>query len=206
MGQGARCTLAQADNPSLLPCSPPGPSCTSPSPSLSPTGSYDYRDSICSGSLAQAFTADRFGRKGSIRIWSVIFTIGVVIQTATDRSVAQITIGSVLPSFPSLLPPLTLCLLTRRRFVAGLGVGALSALVPLYNGEAAPKKIRGAMLVLYQLQIIFGLFLSYVIDLATHTVSNSASWRIPVGLQMCTFANFYVREGMDGLTFVDGCM
>lgn len=43
-----------------------------------------------------------------------------------------------------------------RRFVAGLGVGALSAIVPLYNGEAAPKKIRGAMLVLYQLQIIIG--------------------------------------------------
>ena len=32
-----------------------------------------------------------------------------------------------------------------RRFVAGLGVGALSAIVPLYNGEAAPKNIRGAM-------------------------------------------------------------
>ena len=31
-----------------------------------------------------------------------------------------------------------------------------SAIVPLYNGETAPKKIRGAMLVLYQLQIIFG--------------------------------------------------
>ncbi|KAF8295744.1 general substrate transporter [Clavulina sp. PMI_390] len=115
------------------------------------------------GSLAQAFTADSFGRKGSIRIWSVVFTLGVVIQTATERSMAQITIG---------------------RFVAGLGVGALSALVPLYNGEAAPKRIRGAMLVLYQLQIIFGLFLSYVLDLATHSISNSASWKIPVGLQM----------------------
>jgi len=112
------------------------------------------------GALGQAFTADRFGRRGSIRIWSVIFTIGVVIQTATERSVAQITIG---------------------RFVAGLGVGALSAIVPLYNGEALPKKIRGAMLVLYQLQIITGLFLSYILDLACHTINNSASWRIPVG-------------------------
>lgn len=56
--------------------------------------------SLHSGSLAQAFTADRFGRKGSIRIWSIIFTIGVVIQTATERSIAQITIGyaCVLPS------------------------------------------------------------------------------------------------------------
>ena len=37
---------------------------------------------------------------------------------------------------------------------------------------------------LYQLQIIVGLFLSYVVDLATHTIPNSASWRIPVGLQL----------------------
>ena len=58
------------------------------------------------------------------------------------------------------------------------------AIVPVYNGETAPKSIRGAMLVLYQLQIIIGLLLSYVVDLATHTITNSASWRVPVGLQM----------------------
>ena len=28
------------------------------------------------------------------------------------------------------------------------------------------------------------IFLSYIIDLGTHTINNSASWRIPVGLQM----------------------
>lgn len=56
--------------------------------------------------------------------------------------------------------------------------------MPLYNGETAPKSIRGMMLVLYQLQIIIGIFLSYIIDLGTHTIANSASWRIPVGLQM----------------------
>lgn len=115
------------------------------------------------GALAQAFTSDRFGRRGSILIWSGIFTIGVTIQTATVRSIVQLTIG---------------------RFVAGLGVGALSAIVPLYNGETAPKKLRGTLLVLYQLQIIIGIFLSYVLDLATHSIKNSASWRVPVGLQL----------------------
>ncbi|KAJ7146401.1 general substrate transporter [Mycena epipterygia] len=115
------------------------------------------------GALAQAFTSDRFGRRGSILIWSGIFTIGVAIQTGTVRSIVQLTIG---------------------RFVAGLGVGALSAIVPLYNGETAPKALRGTFLVLYQLQIIIGLFLSYVLDLATHTIVNSASWRVPVGLQL----------------------
>ena len=57
------------------------------------------------GALAQAFTADRYGRKLSIFIWSAIFTIGTLIQTATEHSIAQITVG---------------------RFVAGLGVGAMS--------------------------------------------------------------------------------
>ncbi|KAF8531542.1 general substrate transporter [Gautieria morchelliformis] len=115
------------------------------------------------GALAQALTSDRFGRRGSILTWSCVFTVGVAIQTATLTSVAQITFG---------------------RFVAGLGVGALLAIVPLYNGEAAPKKIRGAMLVLYQLQIITGIFLSYVLDLATHNIQNTASWKIPIGLQL----------------------
>ena len=30
------------------------------------------------------------------------------------------------------------------------------AIVPLYNGETAPKAMRGMLLVLYQLQIIIG--------------------------------------------------
>lgn len=115
------------------------------------------------GALGQAFTSDRFGRRGSILIWSAIFTIGVAIQTGTTYSVAQISIG---------------------RFIAGLGVGALSAIVPLYNGETAPKALRGTLLVLYQLQIIMGIFLSYILDLATHTVKSSASWRVPIGLQL----------------------
>jgi SP family sugar:H+ symporter-like MFS transporter len=46
--------------------------------------------------------------------------------------------------------------ITIGRFIAGLGVGAMSAIVPLYNGETAPKAIRGFLLVMYQLQIIIG--------------------------------------------------
>jgi len=115
------------------------------------------------GALGQAFTSDRFGRRGSILIWAAVFTIGVAVQTGTGFSIVQITIG---------------------RFIAGLGVGAMSAIVPLYNGETAPKALRGTLLVLYQLQIIMGLFLSYILDLATHNIPNSASWRVPVGLQL----------------------
>lgn len=61
-----------------------------------------------SGALGQAFTADRFGRRPTIFIWAAIFTVGVVIQVATVNSIVQITIG---------------------RFVAGLGVGAMSGVL-----------------------------------------------------------------------------
>ncbi|EPQ60032.1 general substrate transporter [Gloeophyllum trabeum ATCC 11539] len=116
------------------------------------------------GSLCQAFTSDRFGRRGSLLFWSGIFTVGTAIQTATNRSIVQLVIG---------------------RFIAGLGVGAMSAIVPLYNGETVPKAIRGALLVVYQIQVISGIFISYVIELGSHHLNNSGSWRIPVGLQMC---------------------
>ncbi|TYJ53870.1 hypothetical protein B9479_005491 [Cryptococcus floricola] len=114
------------------------------------------------GALLQSFTSDRLGRKGSILFWSAIFTVGIIVQVSSF-GLAQITVG---------------------RFIAGLGVGALSAIVPLYIGEAAPKKLRGSLLVLYQVQIASGLFLAYIIDLGTHHLKSSASWRIPVGLQL----------------------
>jgi len=115
------------------------------------------------GAIAQAFTADRYGRRGSVIIWSAIFTIGTAIQTGTGYSLGQIVFG---------------------RFVSGLGVGALSAIVPLYNGETAPKALRGALIVLYQVNIFGGIFISDVIELGTHNIAGSASWRIPIGLQM----------------------
>ncbi|KIY65663.1 general substrate transporter [Cylindrobasidium torrendii FP15055 ss-10] len=115
------------------------------------------------GSIGQAFTSDRYGRRGSILMWAAVFTVGTVIQTTTDVEIGQMVVG---------------------RFVAGLGVGATSAIVPLYSGETSPKALRGTLLVTYQLQIIFGIFISYLICLCTHNLQGSASWRIPVGLQI----------------------
>ena len=57
--------------------------------------------------------------------------------------------------------------------------------MPLYIGEAAPKKLRGTLLVLYQVQIATGLFVAYLVNLGTHHLTtSSASWRVPIGLQL----------------------
>ncbi|PWN46815.1 putative monosaccharide transporter [Violaceomyces palustris] len=116
------------------------------------------------GALLQAPFSDHIGRKRSMILWSLVFTLGAVIQTATINSYPQFSVG---------------------RAIAGLGVGALSGLCPLYLGETAPKHVRGAMVAGYQLLIIFGIFVSYGVGWATQNFhESSASWKIPVGLQL----------------------
>lgn len=64
------------------------------------------------------------------------------------------------------------------------GVGALSALIPLYNSEAAPKHLRGPMVVMYQLMICAGIAWSYGLSWATSGIANRACWMVPVGFQL----------------------
>ncbi|KAF7556009.1 hypothetical protein G7Z17_g1751 [Cylindrodendrum hubeiense] len=115
------------------------------------------------GALTAAPIADRFGRKPSISFWCLITSIGFVIQIATETAWYQIMIG---------------------RFVAGLGVGALSLLVPMYQAETAPAWIRGALVSAYQLFITLGIFLAACFNYGTvtHQAHSSASWRIVIGL------------------------
>lgn len=116
------------------------------------------------GSLFQAPLSDWMGRQKSMLVWSLVFVVGAVIQTSTETAVAQLMVG---------------------RLIAGLAVGALSGLCPLYLGETAPKAIRGIIVSGYQLLVITGIVVSYGITWASQTAEfSSASWRIPVGLQM----------------------
>ncbi|UZJ55342.1 hypothetical protein CBS101457_004662 [Exobasidium rhododendri] len=121
------------------------------------------------GALAQAPISDFMGRKRSMLVWAVFFTIGAIIQTASgELSTVSANRSQIYAG----------------RFFAGLGVGALSGLSPLYLAETAPKAIRGAMVSCYQLLIIFGIFLSYAISYGSAQITtSSACWRIPVGLQ-----------------------
>lgn len=69
--------------------------------------------------------ADRIGRKWSIFSWCIILHVGLIIQiTAPAGKWYQMMMG---------------------RFVTGFGVGSCSLLVPMYQGEIAPRHIRGAM-------------------------------------------------------------
>ncbi|RHZ55053.1 sugar porter family MFS transporter [Aspergillus thermomutatus] len=113
------------------------------------------------GALVAAPIADRMGRKFSISFWSLIHIVGIIIQMATDDKWYQVALG---------------------RWVAGLGVGALSSIVPMYQSESAPRQVRGAMVSAFQLFVAFGIFISYLINYGTETIESTASWRITMGI------------------------
>jgi len=69
------------------------------------------------------------------------------------------------------------------RFVAGLGVGFVSAIIILYMSEVAPRKVRGAIVSAYQFCITIGIMLASLVTYGTQDFTNSGSYRIPIGIQ-----------------------
>lgn len=61
-------------------------------------------------------------------------------------------------------------------------VAGLSAAVPLYQAETAPKAIRGTLTATYQLFITAGILVAYCISIGTREAPGSASWRIVIAI------------------------
>ena len=62
------------------------------------------------------------------------------------------------------------------RFIAGLSVGAASMLSPMYIAEVSPARTRGALVSFYQLSIVFGILISYLINYLLRNVGED-NWR-----------------------------
>ncbi|KAF7563093.1 hypothetical protein G7046_g1032 [Stylonectria norvegica] len=72
------------------------------------------------------------------------------------------------------------------RFFLGFGIGPKSATTPMFAAECAPKLIRGALVMQWQMWTAFGIMLGYVADLAFYGVPDSSNitglnWRLMMG-------------------------
>jgi sugar porter (SP) family MFS transporter len=65
------------------------------------------------------------------------------------------------------------------RVIIGLAVGSASMVVPLYIGEVAPPRVRGALVSFNQLAITSGILASYLVD---YGLASSQNWRLMFGL------------------------
>ncbi|ODV93829.1 hypothetical protein PACTADRAFT_51579 [Pachysolen tannophilus NRRL Y-2460] len=115
------------------------------------------------GALFASVLSDRVGRRLTIILTtSLAFPLGTALQVSSS-------------SIP---------LLCTGRFVSGFAVGIISAVVPLYQSEASPKWIRGAVVSTYQFAITWGLLVSSAVCQGTHAIGDSRSYRVPIGLQL----------------------
>ena len=114
------------------------------------------------GALLAAPVADLCGRRKGLIIAIAVFNLGAILQVTAVN-------------IPTLLAG---------RYFAGMGVGAVSLLIPLYLSETAPKYCRGTMVCGYQLFITLGLLAASSVNILTRHMNTAAAYRIPMGLQL----------------------
>jgi MFS transporter, SP family, sugar:H+ symporter len=115
------------------------------------------------GAIIAGDIADFTGRRTTVIIGCIIFTVGVILQTASAEGLGLIVAG---------------------RLIAGFGVGFVSAIIILYMSEIAPKRIRGAIVSGYQFCITVGILLASCVTYGTEDRDDSGSYRIPIAIQM----------------------
>ncbi|CAI5130518.1 BBT_HP_G0140180.mRNA.1.CDS.1 [Saccharomyces cerevisiae] len=114
------------------------------------------------GALTAPFISDSYGRKPTIIFSTIfIFSIGNSLQVGAG-GITLLIVG---------------------RVISGIGIGAISAVVPLYQAEATHKSLRGAIISTYQWAITWGLLVSSAVSQGTHARNDASSYRIPIGLQ-----------------------
>ena len=121
------------------------------------------------GCFCGAFLAsfsDPLGRRGTILLACCIFVVGGIIQTA-GVVIAMLYVG---------------------RLIAGIGVGFLTMIIPIYQAELAHRKIRGKITSLQQLfnalGQIFATWIGYGCYMTWTGTGDSREWRIPLACQI----------------------
>jgi sugar porter (SP) family MFS transporter len=93
------------------------------------------------GAVLSGACSDFWGRRGVLMVSAVLFLASSVV-CALPRNVTELMTG---------------------RFLAGLGVGAVSLLSPMYIAEISPAKIRGRLVMLNQLALVIGILCAYIV-------------------------------------------
>lgn len=115
-----------------------------------------FISSLCVGRIG-----DILGRRRTILYGSLIFIIGGAFQT-----------------FATGMPMMLL-----GRIVAGLGVGALSTIVPVYQSEISPPHNRGKLACIEFSGNIIGYAASVWVDYFCSFINDDWAWRVPLLMQ-----------------------
>ena len=104
--------------------------------------------------------ADWAGRRIAIIVGCLVFLLGGGVQTGAQN--IHYMYGG--------------------RFLAGMGIGMLAMLAPLYQAEIAHPSIRGRLTTLQQFMLGIGALIASFIGYGCfHGLTGQAQWRLPLG-------------------------
>lgn len=112
-------------------------------------------------SLVVGRLGDVYGRRKVILWGAVIFVTGGALQTFAN-GMGMLILG---------------------RIIAGVGVGALSTIVPVYQSEISPSHNRGQLACIEFTGNIVGYASSVWVDYGCTYIQSDMSWRIPLSMQ-----------------------
>jgi len=108
------------------------------------------------GALATSKFLDKYGRR-KLLIWaSLIFFVGAITS--------------------GFAPDFWILLITR--VILGIGVGITSALIPAYLHELAPKSMHGAVATMFQLMVMIGILLAYILNYSFAHMYTGWRWML----------------------------
>ncbi|OJJ45935.1 hypothetical protein ASPZODRAFT_119256 [Penicilliopsis zonata CBS 506.65] len=111
--------------------------------------------------------SDRFGRRATILAGGIVFCLGGGLQTGA-RNYSYIMGG---------------------RFIAGIAIGILTMIIPLYQAELVHPDIRGLVTGLQQFVLGVGGVCGSWISYGTFvSFTDNRQWRIPLGIQIAPAA------------------
>ncbi|XP_061338620.1 sugar transport protein 13-like [Gastrolobium bilobum] len=102
----------------------------------------------------------KLGRKQTMLISGIFFIIGTALNAVAN----------------------TLVLLIIGRIILGCGVGFANQAVPVFLSEIAPTRIRGALNIMFQLNITIGILIANIVNWFTAKIEGGYGWRISVAL------------------------
>lgn len=113
----------------------------------------------CIAGVAFAGTlSDRIGRKKVLMLAAILFAVS--------------SVGTAMP------PNLTFFVIFR--LIGGMGIGIASMLSPMYISELAPADIRGKLVSVFQLGVVFGILVIYFVNAGIAGLYDEA-WNINTG-------------------------
>lgn len=115
-----------------------------------------FVSSLCVGRIG-----DMIGRRKTILYGSMVFFVGGAFQT-----------------FATGMPMMVL-----GRIIAGLGVGALSTIVPVYQSEISPPHNRGKLACIEFTGNVCGYAASVWVDYFCSYIRSDYAWRVPLLFQ-----------------------